>query len=335
MVVGANEMNADTDNGVEARIRKLKERDAELHGSISSMLSAYSSKGSDSEKSAGDLPDDPPPPATVATTMAAVVSKLQGENGALRGQIQEMRRELRATAKQQMWVQDIRSELAETKETLAHEQAAAAEQKDRLLEQLEQLERQRRESEAAQAAQLERQRRESQAAQEDSPAVSPDLSPQGAPRRVAVAAGFLLSCLLLTGCLSGLSHGPGSSAALQTPAKAGSGLQQQCAELRSSNEKVRARSRQFGPAAPRSVLNARAAAAEARAHGCPGRPGRLSALGVFLCKSVFDGAFVGARRGLNMQKRRFSARAVPPAARGREGSRGRGRPAGGGRAAGG
>ena len=42
--------------------------------------------------------------------------------------------------------------------------------------------------------QLERQRRESEAAQEDSPAVSPDLSPQGAPRRVAVAAGFLLSC---------------------------------------------------------------------------------------------------------------------------------------------
>ena len=192
-------MNADTDNGVEARIRKLKERDAELHGSISSMLSAYSSKGSDSEKSAGDLPDDPPPPAvansasdaTENPSLAAVVSKLQGENGSLRGQIQEMRRELRATAKQQMWVQDIRSELAETKETLAHERKAAAEQKDRLLEQLEQLERQRRESEAAQ---LERQRRESEAAQEDSPAVSPDLSPQGAPRRVAVAAGFLLSC---------------------------------------------------------------------------------------------------------------------------------------------
>ena len=56
-------MNAGTDNGVEARIRKLKERDVELHSSISSMLSAYSSNGSDSEKSAGDLPDDPPPPA--------------------------------------------------------------------------------------------------------------------------------------------------------------------------------------------------------------------------------------------------------------------------------
>ena len=44
-------------------------------------------------------------------------------------------------------------------------------------------------------------------------------------------------------------------------------------------------------------------------HG-PGPPGRLSALSVFLCKSVFYGAFVWARRALNMQKRRFPARAV-------------------------
>ena len=43
---------------------------------------------------------------------------------------------------------------------------------------------------------------------------------------------------------------------------------------------------------------------------CPGPPGRLSALSVFLCKSVFYGAFVWARRVLNSQKRRFPARAV-------------------------
>jgi hypothetical protein len=43
---------------------------------------------------------------------------------------------------------------------------------------------------------------------------------------------------------------------------------------------------------------------------CPGPPGRLSALSVFLCKSVFYGAFVWARRALNSQKRWFSARAV-------------------------
>jgi hypothetical protein len=44
---------------------------------------------------------------------------------------------------------------------------------------------------------------------------------------------------------------------------------------------------------------------------CPGRPGRaLSALSVFLCKSVFYGAFVWARRALNSEKRRFPARAV-------------------------
>jgi hypothetical protein len=43
---------------------------------------------------------------------------------------------------------------------------------------------------------------------------------------------------------------------------------------------------------------------------CPGPPGRLSVLSVFLCKSVFYGAFVGACRALNSQKRRFSARAV-------------------------
>ena len=40
-------------------------------------------------------------------------------------------------------------------------------------------------------------------------------------------------------------------------------------------------------------------------------PGRLSALGVFLCKSVLYGAFVWARRALNRQKRRFPARADP------------------------
>ena len=42
----------------------------------------------------------------------------------------------------------------------------------------------------------------------------------------------------------------------------------------------------------------------------PGRRGRLSALSVFVCKSVFYGAFVWARRALNGPKRRFSARAV-------------------------
>jgi hypothetical protein len=43
---------------------------------------------------------------------------------------------------------------------------------------------------------------------------------------------------------------------------------------------------------------------------CPGRSGRLSALSVSLCKSVFYGAFVWARRALNSQNRRFPARAV-------------------------
>jgi hypothetical protein len=43
------------------------------------------------------------------------------------------------------------------------------------------------------------------------------------------------------------------------------------------------------------------------------RPGRLSALRVFLCKSVFYGAFVWARRALNSPKRRVPARAVPGA----------------------
>jgi hypothetical protein len=44
-------------------------------------------------------------------------------------------------------------------------------------------------------------------------------------------------------------------------------------------------------------------------------PGRLSAITVFLCKSVFYGVFVWARRALkplNSQKRRFPARAGPP-----------------------
>jgi hypothetical protein len=41
----------------------------------------------------------------------------------------------------------------------------------------------------------------------------------------------------------------------------------------------------------------------------PGRPGRLSTLSVFLCKSVLYGAFVWVRRALKYQKRRFPARA--------------------------
>ena len=45
-------------------------------------------------------------------------------------------------------------------------------------------------------------------------------------------------------------------------------------------------------------------------HTVRARPGRLSAISVFLCKSVFYGAFVWARRALNRQKRRFPARAV-------------------------
>ena len=43
---------------------------------------------------------------------------------------------------------------------------------------------------------------------------------------------------------------------------------------------------------------------------CPGPPGRLSAISVFLCKSVFYGVFVWARRALNIEKWRFPARAV-------------------------
>jgi hypothetical protein len=43
---------------------------------------------------------------------------------------------------------------------------------------------------------------------------------------------------------------------------------------------------------------------------CPGPPGRLSALSVFLCKSVLYGAFVWARRAHKHQKRRFPARVV-------------------------
>ena len=43
---------------------------------------------------------------------------------------------------------------------------------------------------------------------------------------------------------------------------------------------------------------------------CPGRPGRLSALSVFLGKSVFYGVFVWARRALNSQKWRSPARVV-------------------------
>jgi hypothetical protein len=40
---------------------------------------------------------------------------------------------------------------------------------------------------------------------------------------------------------------------------------------------------------------------------CPGRRGRLSALSVFLCKSVLCGAFLWARRALTHQKRQFPA----------------------------
>jgi hypothetical protein len=46
------------------------------------------------------------------------------------------------------------------------------------------------------------------------------------------------------------------------------------------------------------------------ADDCPGRRGRLSALSVFLCKSILYGAFVWARRALKHQKHRFPARAV-------------------------
>ena len=46
------------------------------------------------------------------------------------------------------------------------------------------------------------------------------------------------------------------------------------------------------------------------ANNCPGRRGRLSALSVLLCKSVFYDVFVWARGALNRQKRRFPARAV-------------------------
>jgi hypothetical protein len=44
-------------------------------------------------------------------------------------------------------------------------------------------------------------------------------------------------------------------------------------------------------------------------HTVRARPGRLSAIGIFVCKSVLYGAFVWARRALNVQKRRFPARA--------------------------
>ena len=38
---------------------------------------------------------------------------------------------------------------------------------------------------------------------------------------------------------------------------------------------------------------------------CPGHPGRLSALSVFLCKLVLYGAFVWVRRALNNQNGGF------------------------------
>jgi hypothetical protein len=53
---------------------------------------------------------------------------------------------------------------------------------------------------------------------------------------------------------------------------------------------------------------------------CPGRPGRLSALSVFRCKSVLCGAFAWARRALNNQKWRFPARAVTAMVPGEEGA---------------
>jgi hypothetical protein len=51
--------------------------------------------------------------------------------------------------------------------------------------------------------------------------------------------------------------------------------------------------------------------ADCHIYDCLGGRGRLSALSVFLFKSVLYGAFVWARRALNRQKRRFPARAVP------------------------
>jgi hypothetical protein len=48
---------------------------------------------------------------------------------------------------------------------------------------------------------------------------------------------------------------------------------------------------------------------EPRGTYCPGPPGRIRHLSVFLCKSVFYGAFVWARRPLNSPKRWFPARA--------------------------
>jgi hypothetical protein len=69
---------------------------------------------------------------------------------------------------------------------------------------------------------------------------------------------------------------------------------------------------------PLASSRTRASSAGTRARlafHCPGRPGRLSALSVFLCKSVFYGVFVWARRALNIQKLRFPARAVATPAR--------------------
>jgi hypothetical protein len=63
-----------------------------------------------------------------------------------------------------------------------------------------------------------------------------------------------------------------------------------------------------GPAAV-ELGRGRGADAGRRALSAPPR-GRLSALSVFLSKSVFYGAFVWARRALNGPKRRFPARAV-------------------------
>ena len=56
-----------------------------------------------------------------------------------------------------------------------------------------------------------------------------------------------------------------------------------------------------GPQPGRDLADRRDAV-QRRPAGLSGPPGRLSALSVFLCKSVFYGAFVWARRALNSQK---------------------------------
>ena len=60
---------------------------------------------------------------------------------------------------------------------------------------------------------------------------------------------------------------------------------------------------------PRGASQTRPAAPSPR-RPVRARPGQLSALSVFLCKSAFYGGFVWARRALSSQKRRFPAREV-------------------------